>query len=154
MTTTTTTAVADPPHAVGLGTLAVPKAEIDSGRRGAVGLLDEQGNPVLLGGVRIGAQVSLSLALAHPQHVIDPELPYWHLLGVGRLFAEPTRLKGKPAQAIGVYPASERRTGWLHLPYREDLTAGPVWLEAHPEWPCPCMDERRRAWNDSRGEAA
>lgn len=150
MATTTKEA---PPHTYGCGRIAVPPSEIDSGRRGALGLLDASRVPVRLEGVRPGARVYLTVALPPGQPVIDPEVPRWPLLGVGRLFTMPTLVAGRPATAVGASPDDERTTGWLHLPVQADLTEGLVWLGAHPAWPCPYKAGRRQAWF-ARGESS
>jgi hypothetical protein len=134
-----------PPHAVDLGHLAVPAGEIDSRRYGTVLLLDEDGTPVALNPVLRGAWAALTLVPPAVRELAEPDISRWHLLGAGSLFAQKVVWEGLPGIAVGVEPGDQRFTGWLDVPARSDLAEQPVWLEAHPTWPCPCIPRKRRA---------
>jgi hypothetical protein len=152
--TATSTDYSNLPHAVGMGRLAVPDTAAESGRTGAVGLLDKAGIPVRPWRVPRGGLVHVTVSLPFGAAVIDPEVPRWHLLGAGRATSVTTAFGDRPGIAVGVEPVAKGGLLWLHLPTREDLTEAEVLLEAHPAWPCPCAPDRRRAWLLGGGEAS
>lgn len=133
-----------PVHALGIGRIAVPVAERDSRRYGTVLLLDGTGAPVRLREVPVGIWAALTLVKPAARAARKPNVVRWHLLGAGPLFTQPTVWEGKPVLAVGVEPANQRFTGWLDVPARADLAEQPVWLEAHPAWPCPCIPTQAR----------
>lgn len=140
-----------PPHALGFGHLAVPGAEIDSRRYGTVLLLDEDGTPVPFKPLPLRRWTALTVATAAVREVAEPDITRWHLLGAGASFAQKSLWEGLPCIAVGVEPHDQRFAGWLDVPARSDLAEQPVWLEAHPSWPCPCITGMRRAHGNRNG---
>lgn len=135
-----------PPHALGVGRLVVPKAEVDSRRWGTVLIVNEQDRPVALQGVACSGRRFLTVSLLANAEPIEPGASRTHLLGAGQYFCERSQWKGRPSIAVGVYPDEGRLTGWLHVPCRADMAEQPVMLEAHTVWPCPCEPGRRDQW--------
>ncbi len=142
-----------PPHALGVGRLVVPQAEVDSRRWGTVLLVDEQGHPVTFQGAAFSGRRFLTVSRLAGAEPIEPGAARTHLLGAGRYFRERSQWQGRPGIAVGVFPDEGRLTGWLHVPCRADMAEQPIMLEAHPVWPCPCEPGRQGQWFAS-GEAA
>jgi hypothetical protein len=140
-----------PPHALGCGHIAVPAAEVDSRRYGTILLLDEDGAPVVLNPVLHGMWAALTLTPPDVRAIAEPDVSRWHLLAAGNLFTQKSVWEGLPGVAVGVEPGDQRFTGWLDVPARSDLAEEPVWLEAHPTWPCPCITGKRRARGNRGG---
>lgn len=135
-----------PPHALGVGRLAVPQGEVDSRRWGTVLIVNEQDHPVALQEAGFSGRRFLTVSLLAAAEPVEPGAGRVHLLGVGRYFCERSQWKGHPGFAVGVVPDEGRLTGWLHVPSRADMTERPILLEAHTAWPCACEPDRRRQW--------
>lgn len=125
-------------HGVGEGFLALPEAERQRGRWGAVCLADADGIPVPIRGVPTGTTGALTAASLPDTDGIQLPLRR-ELLGVGAIFAEPVSTKGCRATGVGVRPRNGRLTDWLFPPTVGRLLGRRVLLEVHVAWPaCTC----------------
>ncbi|WP_335988562.1 hypothetical protein [Glycomyces sp. MUSA5-2] len=127
------------PHRIGEGRLALPPAESDSRRYGAVLLLDDRGNPAPLRVFTPIGTAVLTATIASNDAAGPASRPRIELLGVGALFFADTRWKDRPAQAAGVRPRDGRQSWWLDPRALAKLQDVPILLEAHESWPgCRC----------------
>lgn len=133
----------DDSRALGEGLLAVPAAERDSGRWGAVYLADADGRPIGLRGIPVGRAAALT-ATALPDNDRVHTIQRRELLGLGTVGTEPITAAGRTGQAVSLAPADGRLTFRLDGIALARLSGRRVRLETHLAWPPGAATEPER----------